>query len=109
MTPPVSTTLALAALLVVSACQHPAAPATIQATRAPASGYSAVRATAPAETSYVFGWGDLPAAVAKPRGGSTRGASVTLAPDRPLPLPEMAAAKDAFARDRATILGLAGD
>lgn len=65
-------------------------------------------ATSP-ETSYVFGWGDLPATVARPRGGTTRGTPVTLAPARPLPPAEIAAAPDAFARDRAAILALAGD
>lgn len=37
------------------------------------------------------------------------GGAVTLAPGRTLPLPEIAAAKDAFAKDRAAILALAGD
>jgi hypothetical protein len=65
-------------------------------------------ATSP-ESTYVFGWGDLPASLAKPRGGSTRGGNVVLAPGRALPLPEIAAAKNDFARDRAAILALAGD
>jgi hypothetical protein len=44
-----------------------------------------------------------------PRGGTTRGSAVTLAPGQPLPLREIAAADHAFARDRAAILALAGD
>lgn len=58
---------------------------------------------------YAFGWGELTADLAKPRGGSTRGAPVTLAPGRALPLAEIAAATSAFAKDRAAILSLAGD
>jgi hypothetical protein len=57
----------------------------------------------------VFGWGEQPASLAKPRGGTTRGAPVTLAPARELPLAEIAAAPDAFSRDRAAILALAGN
>jgi hypothetical protein len=109
----------LAALLCLAAgCQHtsvpstpssaPTAPAPAPATP-PATGYAAVPAYASPETGYVFGWGDRPAALAKPRGGSTRGAPVTLAPGVALPLPAIAAASDAFARDRAAILALAGD
>ena len=106
---PISNSLALAALFLTSACQHAAAPTTTHATPAATSGYAAVPATAAAETSYVFGWGDLPANIAKPRGGSTRGAPVTLAPGRALPGPGITAAKDDFTRDRAAILALAGD
>lgn len=65
--------------------------------------------TTPAATSYLFGWGEVPAGLAKPRGGSTRGAPVEPASPRPLPLPEVAAATTAFERDRAAILALAGD
>jgi hypothetical protein len=113
---------AVLAALFLSACQSgapvttspaakPAPVAPPSATTPPAApgGYAAVPATTSPETHYVFGWGDLPASLAKPRGGSTRGASVTLAPGRALSLPEIAAAKDAFARDRAAILSLAGD
>lgn len=60
-------------------------------------------------TSYVFGWGELPQSIAHPRGGTTQGTPVTLAPTRALPLAEIAAAPNAFARDRAAILSLAGD
>lgn len=66
-------------------------------------------ARAAPETAYVFGWGDLPIEIARPRGGTVRGGPVTLAEPRSLPLPEIAAAPDDFARDRAAILSLAGD
>lgn len=103
--------LALAALLLFSGCQHatPVSTAPHVAPASPASGYAAVAATSSSETNYVFGWGDLPASLAKPRGGSTRGSNVTFAPGRTLPLPEIATAPDAFARDRAAILALTGD
>ena len=111
MTRLLSVSSVLAALLVASGCQH--AVSTVTQAPAPAaasgSGYAAVPASASPETAYVFGWGDVPASVAKPRGGSTRGAPVTLAPGRVLPLPEIASAVNAFARDRAAILALAGD
>lgn len=61
------------------------------------------------EKTYVFGWGEVPADRAKTRGGTSDGAPVKLAPPRTLPSPAIAEAKDAFARDRATILALAGD
>lgn len=96
-----------------SSATHPASPTTAANAPAgpvPGSGYAAVPAAAAAsETTYVFGWGELPLATARPRGGTTRGAAVTLAPERSLPLAEIVAAPDAFARDRAAILGLAGD
>lgn len=107
----------VSACALATGCQHAsepaqarnAAPAAAPAGPAP-SGYAAVPA-APAspESSYVFGWGELPMSVARPRGGTTRGTPVTLAPGRPLPLPEIAAAADAFTRDRAAIRALAGD
>lgn len=108
--------LALSALL-ASGCQQlavPAAsntsPAATPATPATGSGYAAVPAAAAyPESAYVFGWGELPVATARPRGGTTRGAPFTLAPERTLPLAEIAAAPDAFTRDRAAILALAGD
>jgi hypothetical protein len=106
--------------VLASACQHSTAPtpspvgtnpatAASTPTPAPASGYASVPAPASPETAYVFGWGELPASIAKPRGGSTQGTPVTLAPGRTLPLPEITAARDAFGRDRAAILALAGD
>jgi len=58
---------------------------------------------------YVFGWGELPAALAKPRGGTSRGAPVTLAPAETLPLAAIAAATSDLERDRAAILALAGE
>ncbi|MEJ1972884.1 MAG: DUF6607 family protein [Lacunisphaera sp.] len=82
-------------------------PASAPVTAVPAP--AAAPAPADAGTRYVFGWGDLPADLAKPRGGSSRGAPVTLAPAQALPLAAIAAAPDAFARDRAAILALAGD
>lgn len=116
MTPSSSLRLlaALPLALLVTACHHatPPAPkpaATTSAAPATGSGYAAVPASSSqSETRYVFGWGDLPTNTASPRGGSTRGAPVTLAPGKTLPLPEIAQAKDAFARDRAAILALAG-
>lgn len=59
--------------------------------------------------SYVFGWGMLPAEIAKTRGGTSTGAEVTLAPARSLPLPAIAAAASDFERDRAAILSMAGE
>ncbi|MEY4940126.1 MAG: hypothetical protein RIQ93_1861 [Verrucomicrobiota bacterium] len=79
--------------------------------RFPTEGKSTVPSAVAASEArtYVFGWGDLSASLAKPRGGTTQGTGVTLAPTRPLPLPEIATAPTAFARDRAAILALAGD
>lgn len=73
------------------------------------SGYGAVSPSSSPETVYVFGLGHVSAKSANPRGGSVDGGPVILAPSRALPLPEISAAKDAFARDRAAILALAGD
>jgi len=73
------------------------------------SGYNAVPPPLSTETAYVFGWGDLPAQLANPRGGSTEGATVTFAPGQTLPLPGVVAAVDGFNRDRAAILAMAGD
>ena len=73
------------------------------------TGYGAVPPTPGTGSVYVFGWGDLPAATARPRGGTTQGAPVTLAPESPLRRPEIARATSDFARDRAAILALAGD
>ena len=75
----------------------------------PAASSSTVTPTPSTEGNYVFGWGQLPENLARPRGGTTRGTAVTLAPGQPLPLPEVASATDAFARDRAAIRALAGD
>ncbi len=61
------------------------------------------------DKSYVFGWGALPSEIAKPRGGTTRGTPVEIAPARSLPLEEIASQPDAFERDRAAILSLAGN
>jgi len=106
------------AFVFVAACEHgparvspgaPPAPLPQPAPQSTASGYGAVPQTGSPEITYVFGWGDLPAAIARPRGGTTQGAAVTLAPSRRLPLPEIAGARDAFTRDRAAILALAGD
>jgi hypothetical protein len=74
-----------------------------------ASGYGAVSDSSASGTVYIFGLGHMPAKAANPRGGSVDGGPVTLAPGRSLPLPEIAATKDAFSRDRAAILALAGD
>lgn len=102
----------LPALLLVGGCQH-AAPPPVAATPppAPVTAPAPIARVAPAaeETRYVFGWGELPADLAKPRGGSSRGAPVTLAPEQPLPLASIAKAATAFERDRAAILALAGD
>jgi hypothetical protein len=102
--------LALTGQLLSSGCQHATAPAASAPATPPGRGYASVpsRPESP-ESQYVFGWGDLPASIARPRGGSTRGAPVTLAPARTLPLPELASTPDNFARDRAAILALAGD
>lgn len=76
---------------------------------APSSGYGGIGASPAGDTVYLFGWGYVPMHAMAPRGGSSEGGPVTLAPGRALPLPEIASAKDAFARDRAAILALAGD
>ncbi len=98
----------LPALLLAAGCQHAdvATPAT-----APASVASTAAPVPPADTPpvYVFGWDALPAEQARPRGGSSRGAPLTLAPAQALPLPGIARAANAFERDRAAILALAGD
>lgn len=62
-----------------------------------------------ADSSYVFAWGDLPAELAKPRGGTSRGTPVEIAPVRALPLVEIASASSVFEKDRAAILSLSGD
>ena len=85
---------------------RPAETAPAAATTPPATPVSPATADAHA---YLFGWGDVPVNIATPRGGSSRGAPVTLAPARPLPLAESAAAPTAFEKDRAAILSLAGD
>ena len=59
--------------------------------------------------AYVFGWGVLPGKLADPRGGTSNGAPVELAPARTLPLPEIASGADAIAKDRAAIRAFAGD
>lgn len=95
--------------LVLASCQHPAKTVPPASTAArPAISPAAASPEAPAN-AYLFGWGELATPISQPRGGTTRGAPVTLAPARPLPLPEIAAAPDAFTRDRAAILALAGD
>ncbi len=66
------------------------------------------KSSAPSST-YVFGWGSLPAELARPRGGTTQGTPVELAPARMLPLAEIAAASSSFEKDRAAILSLVGD
>jgi len=59
--------------------------------------------------TYVFGWGNLPSELASPRGGTTQGTPVELAPARELPLMEIAGASSSFEKDRAAILSLAGE
>jgi hypothetical protein len=112
--------LLFGALLLVS-CQHGvssdsspddrrAAAATVATTPPVApSAYAAVPPPSSPESTYVFGWGQLPSAIGRPRGGTTQGTSVALAPVRPVPLPAIASASNAFERDRAAILSLAGD
>lgn len=74
---------------------------------------AAVEESAPESTdlppAYVFGWGVLPGKLADPRGGTSNGAPVELAPARALPLPEIASAADGIAKDRAAIRAFAGD
>jgi hypothetical protein len=97
-----------ALFLLGTGCQQVVAPEPVSVGSA-AGGYAAVPEPSTSDTAYVFGWGALPASLAQPRGGSTDGAPVSLAPARALPLPEIAAAADDLARDRAAILALAGD
>ena len=54
----------------------PSTPASISAW-AP-SRVATLPPTTSTDTTYVFGWGELPLATAKPRGGTTRGTPVTL-------------------------------
>ena len=97
----------LAALLSAPASGQDAAAVPPAPSKPP--GYAAVAPASDHETTYVFGWGDRPLRFATPRGGSSEGAPITLAPGRALPRPEISAAPNAFARDRAAILALAGD
>jgi hypothetical protein len=60
-------------------------------------------------SAFLFGWGSIPVDRAESRGGTSKGAPVTLAKPVALPSPAMAAAKDDFERDRAAILSLAGE
>lgn len=60
-------------------------------------------------SAFLFGWGSVPVDRADSRGGTSKGAPVTLAKPAALPSPAMAAAKDDFERDRAAILSLAGE
>jgi len=60
-------------------------------------------------SAFLFGWGSIPGDRAESRGGTSKGAPVTLAKPVALPSPAMAAAKDDFDRDRAAILSLAGE
>jgi hypothetical protein len=105
--------LLLAVLLSAIGCQNAPSPAAKPAAANPVpasgTGYGAVPAVTSSDNLYVFGWGELPLATAKPRGGTTRGTPVTLAPERALPLAEISRAGSAFEKDRAAILALAGD
>ena len=104
---------ALVSLVIFAAgCQHAASTASAPAPGTPPAPASTPAASAPSNenpATYLFGWGDVPVATAKPRGGTSRGAPVTLAPAQPLPLPAIASASTTFERDRAAILALAGD
>jgi hypothetical protein len=99
----------LAAFLSVG-CQHSQTTAVETSSVAPAvNGVSEKESPAEVSSRYVFGWGNLPAELANPRGGTTRGTQVTLAPARELPLTTIADATDNFSRDRAAILSLVGE
>tara|TARA_B100000900_G_scaffold390759_1_gene384760 strand:+ start:132 stop:1331 length:1200 start_codon:yes stop_codon:yes gene_type:complete len=77
--------------------------------RATTSGKETVADSLTTSSTYVFGWGSLPAGLASPRGGTTQGTPVDFAPARKLPLVEIASASSSFEKDRAAILSLAGD
>lgn len=62
-----------------------------------------------APSTYVFGWGNVPLEIANPRGGTTLGTPVELAPPRALPLASVVRASNSFEKDRAAILSLSGD
>jgi len=97
-------------LVLATGCQSTTAKPAAPATATPPVATAAPVAPKPADPSaYLFGWGDVPVETSRPRGGSSRGAPVTLAPAQALPLPAIATAADALARDRAAILALAGD
>lgn len=72
--------------LALAGCQH--APPLPSTSSAAAIGHPG------SPGPYVFGWGDQDESLAQPRGGSTRGAPVLLAPGRALPLSEIASATD---------------
>lgn len=88
----------LAPLLLVVGCQHAPRQSTAPETP-PESNASTARG------AYVFGWGYLDTDTARPRGGTTTGTPVTLAPASPY----QAEGESKFERDRHAILSLAGD
>ncbi|MCH6256323.1 hypothetical protein MLD52_07170 [Puniceicoccaceae bacterium K14] len=93
--------LAIVALSILSGCK------TTESTSQPAPDAKG----APKEQAtqqYVFGWGNLPENLAKPRGGSSKGTPVELALTRSLPLESIANASSSFEKDRAAILSMAG-
>ena len=65
--------------------------------------------TTTSSSQYVFGWGNLPSEIADPRGGTTQGTPVEMAPARKLPLASISNASSSFDKDRAAILSLAGE
>lgn len=97
----------LLALLGLAGCQTTPSSETISKAPSPVSPQPVIPEE-PAE-AYVFSWGNLPAEVANPRGGATRGTPVALAEPRQLPLATIANTEDPFEKDRAAILSLAGD
>lgn len=99
--------LGLLAVWMLAGCQHAKLDSSTVAAPAIPPVSPSLPTTAEPVTTYVFGWGDLPVALARPRGGTSKGASTTLAPARPLPAEQLGAS--AKAKDRAAILALAGD
>lgn len=113
-TPTLLGTLALTATSLIVACASPPrAPEVPGPNLAPApdTAYGAVPETR--ASAYIFAWpflDSLRAAGMQPRGGTTRGAPVTLIPDpSDAWLRLRAPGLDAFRRDRAAILAMAGD
>lgn len=84
----------LAPLLLAVGCQHAPRQSTAPETNA-----------STARRAYVFGWGYLDTDAARPRGGTTAGTPVTLAPASSYQVE----GESKFARDRHAILSLAGD
>ncbi|MBT6770447.1 MAG: hypothetical protein HOA81_15850 [Opitutales bacterium] len=93
--------------LALAGCNTTSSPASPSPTTPPVSEGEPKQATS--NEAYVFGWGNLPANIADPRGGTTTGTPVTFPKPRELPLASIVSATNSFKKDRAAILSLSGD